>query len=34
MNALTDVDTFVQDKLFATLDTKTGVCKLENGKKF
>ncbi len=33
MNALTDVDTFVQDKLFATLDTKTGVCKLENGQK-
>ena len=33
MNALTDVGTFVQDKLFATLDTKTGVCKLENGQK-
>lgn len=33
MNALTDVDTFVQDKLFATLDTKTSVCKLENGQK-
>lgn len=33
MNAMTDVGTFVQDKLFATLDTKTGVCKLENGQK-
>lgn len=33
MNALTDVGAFVQDKLFATLDTKTGVCKLENGQK-
>lgn len=33
MNALTAVGTFVQDKLFATLDTKTGVCKLENGQK-
>ena len=33
MNALTDVGTFVQDKLFATLDTKTSVCKLENGQK-
>lgn len=33
MNALTNVGTFVQDKLFATLDTKTGVCKLENGQK-
>lgn len=34
MNALTEIDTFVEDKLFATLDTKTSVCKLENGKKF
>ncbi|MEK6728743.1 MAG: GTPase HflX [Planctomycetota bacterium] len=33
MNALTAAGTFVQDKLFATLDTKTGVCKLENGQK-
>ena len=34
MNALTEIDTFVEDKLFATLDTKTSVCKMENGKKF
>lgn len=34
MNALTEIDTFVEDKLFATLDTKTSVCKLKNGKKF
>lgn len=33
MNALTEIDTFVEDKLFATLDTKTSICKLENGKK-
>lgn len=33
MNALTDVDTLVEDKLFATLDTKTSMCRLENGKK-
>ena len=33
MNALTEIDTFVEDKLFATLDTKTSVCKLENGEK-
>lgn len=33
MNALTEIDTFVEDKLFATLDTKTSVCRLENGKK-
>ncbi len=33
MNALTDIDTFVEDKLFATLDTKTSICKLETGKK-
>ncbi|MCZ7622545.1 MAG: GTPase HflX [Candidatus Kuenenia sp.] len=32
MNALTDVDAMVEDKLFATLDTKTGICKLENSK--
>jgi GTP-binding protein HflX len=32
MNTLTDIDTFVEDKLFATLDTKTSVCRLENGK--
>lgn len=32
MNALTDVGTLVEDKLFATLDTKTSLCKLENGK--
>ena len=34
MNALTDIDTFVEDKLFATLDTKTSTCKLQNGKNF
>lgn len=33
MNALTEIDTFVEDKLFATLDTKTSICKLQNGKK-
>ena len=33
MNALTEIDTLVEDKLFATLDTKTSVCKLENGEK-
>ncbi|NUO07583.1 MAG: GTPase HflX [Candidatus Brocadia sp.] len=33
MNALTEVDALVEDKLFATLDTKTGICKLENGRK-
>ncbi len=32
MNTLTDVDTFVEDKLFATLDTKTSMCRLENGR--
>lgn len=32
MNTLTDIDTFVEDKLFATLDTKTSICKLENGR--
>lgn len=34
MNALTAVDTFVEDKLFATLDTKTSGCQLESGQKF
>lgn len=34
MNALTTIDTFVEDKLFATLDTKTSICKLENGKRY
>lgn len=33
MNALTEIDTLVEDKLFATLDTKTSICKLENGRK-
>ena len=33
MNVLTEIDTFVEDKLFATLDTKTSICKLENGRK-
>lgn len=33
MNALTEIDTFVEDKLFATLDTKTSICKLESGRK-
>lgn len=33
MNRLTDAGVFVEDKLFATLDTKTSLCKLENGKK-
>jgi len=33
MNALTEIDTFVEDKLFATLDTKTSICKLQNGRK-
>ncbi|MDR4506834.1 MAG: GTPase HflX [Candidatus Brocadiaceae bacterium] len=28
MNALTNIGTFVEDKLFATLDTKTSICKL------
>lgn len=32
MNALTEIDTFIEDKLFATLDTKTSTCKLENGR--
>jgi len=33
MNRLTDAGVFVEDKLFATLDTKTSLCELENGKK-
>lgn len=33
MNALTDADAMVEDMLFATLDTKTRVWKLENGRK-
>ncbi len=33
MNALTNVDTLVEDKLFATLDTKTSICDLGNAKK-
>ena len=33
MNVLTDSGAFVEDKLFATLDTKTSVCKLDNGEK-
>jgi GTP-binding protein HflX len=33
MNRLTEAEVFVEDKLFATLDTKTSLCELENGKK-
>ncbi|MGQ3685752.1 MAG: GTPase HflX [Candidatus Loosdrechtia sp.] len=33
MNVLTDAGTLVEDKLFATLDTKTGLCILENGER-
>ncbi len=33
MNRLTDAAVFVEDKLFATLDTKTSLCQLGNGKK-
>ena len=33
MNRLTGAGVFVEDKLFATLDTKTSLCELENGKK-
>jgi GTPase len=33
MNRLTDAGVFVEDKLFATLDTKTSLCELEKGKK-
>jgi len=33
MNALAEIDTFVEDKLFATLDTKTSICNLKDGKK-
>ncbi|MCF6157834.1 MAG: GTPase HflX [wastewater metagenome] len=32
MNVLTDGDMLVEDKLFATLDTKTSLCKLGEGK--
>ncbi|MGR3311149.1 MAG: GTPase HflX [Candidatus Brocadiales bacterium] len=34
LNALTDSDAFVEDKLFSTLDTKTKICRLSNGCKF
>jgi len=33
MNRLTDAAVFVEDKLFATLDTKTSLCQLGNGRK-
>jgi GTP-binding protein HflX len=33
MNRLTEAEVFVEDKLFATLDTKTSLCELGNGKK-
>ena len=33
MNALAEIDTFVEDKLFATLDTKTSICNLRDGEK-
>ncbi len=33
MNRLTESGVFVEDKLFATLDTKTSLCELGNGKK-
>ncbi len=33
MNKLTEAGVFVEDKLFATLDTKTGLCDLGNGKR-
>ncbi len=33
LNALTDADAFVEDKLFSTLDTKTRMCKLSDGSK-
>ena len=33
MNALTDADVYVADKLFATLDTRTRVCDLGEGQK-
>ncbi|MGR3292418.1 MAG: GTPase HflX, partial [Candidatus Scalindua sp.] len=33
MNRLTDAGVLVEDKLFATLDTKTSICDLGNGKK-
>ncbi|MFQ5963690.1 MAG: GTPase HflX [Candidatus Scalinduaceae bacterium] len=33
MNILADTNTLVEDKLFATLDTKTSLCQLGNGEK-
>jgi len=33
MNALTDAGVYVADKLFATLDTRTRACELEEGQK-
>ena len=33
MNRLTEAGVLVEDKLFATLDTKTSICDLGNGKK-
>lgn len=33
MKRLTGADVFIEDKLFATLDTKTSMCELGNGKK-
>ncbi len=33
MNRLTEAGVFVEDKLFATLDTKTSLCELGNGNK-
>jgi len=33
MNRLTEAEVLVEDKLFATLDTKTSICDLGNGKK-
>ncbi len=33
LNAMTDADAFVEDKLFSTLDTKTRMCKLSDGSK-
>lgn len=34
MNRLTNAGVFVQDKLFATLDTRTRVCALSDGQRF
>jgi GTP-binding protein HflX len=33
LNALTGADTFVEDRLFATLDTKTRILRLDGGKR-